>query len=61
MIKTLLILPLLLTPVTAETLITKSICDELYDVLLESVRTGHISHFEASSTYGRCLEIVKEQ
>ena len=61
MIKTLLILPLMVMPVSADTLITKSICDEMYDVLQESVRTGDMSHFDAASIYGRCLDIQENQ
>ena len=61
MIKTLLLLPLLLTPVSADTLITRSICDEMYDVLQESVITGDLSSSDAASIYGRCLEVIRTQ
>ena len=61
MIKTLLILPLTILPVSADTLISKSVCDELYDVLQESVMTGDLSNFEAGSIYGRCLEVMRSQ
>ena len=51
MIKTLLLV-LLMTPVTAETLITKSHCDEMYDVLREY---ESIKKQEADEFYERCL------
>ena len=51
MIKTLLFV-LLLTPVTAETLLTKSHCDEMYDVLREY---DSIKKQEADKFYERCL------
>ena len=51
MIKTLLLV-LLMTPVTAETIITKSHCDEMYDVLREF---DSIKEQEAEEFYERCL------
>ena len=51
MIKTLLLV-LLLTPVSAETLLTKSHCDEMYDVLREY---ENIKKQEADEFYERCL------
>ena len=52
MIKTILFL-LLVLPVSAETVITKSHCDEMLEVLRES--TDYIKEQDAREFYERCL------
>jgi len=56
MIKTILTLLLILPPAeTHAELITWSVCDELADVLMESVEDGYIKEQEAEDIYKRCL------
>ena len=51
MIKTLLLV-LLMTPVAAETIITKSHCDEMFEIIKEY---DSIKEQEAQEFYERCL------
>ncbi len=55
MIKTLLWLSLITTPVTYDDVITFSVCEELADVLMASVDDGYIKEHEAERIYKRCL------
>ena len=52
MIKTLTIL-LFALPVSADSIITKSVCDEMYEVILEEPQ--HINEQEALDIYERCI------
>ena len=58
MIKTILISLLILPPAqTYPELITWSVCEELADVLMESVEDGYIKKQEAEDIYKRCLTL----
>ena len=50
---TLILLALPVLPVTAETIITRSICDEAYEVLLEA--PDYINEQQALQFYERCI------
>jgi len=58
MIKTILTLLLILPPAQSDfELISWSVCDELADVLTESVEDGLIKEHEAERIYQQCLTI----
>lgn len=50
---TLLLLALPTLPVSADTIITKSVCDEAYEVLLEE--PDYINEQQARDFYERCI------
>ena len=54
----LLILLSLLPPVNAHNYITRSMCDEMFDVLYEHVEEGRITNKEAEDIFQRCLDLA---
>ena len=55
MIKTLTIL-LFALPVSADTIIDKSVCDEMYEIILEEPE--YINEQEARNFYERCVASI---
>ena len=54
MIKLLLLIPLLIAPVNADDHISKPMCEEMYEIILESVELGQMTNKEATAMYERC-------